>query len=187
MLLEVYLEVIQNPPEVVYHAASLLTKTLKPRKSPIGTMPKNVKISYKTKKWEKKAVYAATEKNQAIPFGLERVNMAWPGTYTEEEMNGWDKACWLSVNKRTNILQVHYWNHIPKKPFYLYTVNTKDFKLITDNPGGAVEQWYSTKIVTPIKTEKIFPNQVKGSWLRVNDANWERKKKKYKLKGFFKK
>ncbi len=185
-MLKSYLESIQA--KVIYHAASLLTKTLVPRVSGIGTMPKDAKskINYKTKNWERKAVYAATEKNQAIPFGLERVNMTWPGTYTEEEVNSWTKACWLSVNNQ-NILQVYYWKHIPKKPLYLYTVDPKDFTLITDNPGGAVEQWYSNKVVTPLKVDKLLPNQVKGSWVKATDANWERKKKKYKEKGFYKK
>jgi len=170
-----------NKPSVVYHAASKFTKTLIPRKSPIGAV-KGIGV----KEWNKKAIYAASEKYQAIPFGLERVNMMFPFRYTEEEVNGWNKACYLKRNKQRKTLEVWYYNHTPKNPVYLYHVNPVDFKLIGNDPTNVVEQWYTTKIITPIKVEKLLPNQIKSSWKRVNKAAWEIKKQKYKDKGWYK-
>jgi len=189
MMLNTYLEAIQNHPKVLYHAASLLTKTLKPRKSDIGTVPKKTqnKWNYDTSAWEKKAIFAATKINQAIPFGLERENMLWVNRYTEEEVMALKKGCYLSVNKSTNILQVNYYNHTPTKPVYLYTVDPKDFKFIIVPGGAAVEQWYSMKTITPLKTQKLYPNQVRESWIKIGKADWERKKEKYRIKGYFKK
>jgi hypothetical protein len=182
-----YLQYIQESvkPDVLYHAASELTKTIIPRKSKIGHTGKMKKHSYVNKSWEKKAVFSATTKLMCYPFGLERINMMWPGNHTEEEVNSWTKACYLSTGKN-NILKVYYWNYTPIKPFYLYYVDPKDFKLINDSPGAAVEQWYCTKEVIPLKIEKIYPNQIKKSWERIGDKDWEIKKQKYKTKGFFK-
>jgi len=185
-LIESYLFELQEikDSKKLYHASSHLTKTLVPRKSIIGVVPKNVKLGYSTKEWERKAIFAATEKKQAIPFGLERKNLLWPGIYTKEEVDNWKYACYLSVNKTTNILQVHYYNYKPKNSFYLYTVDSKDFKLIENS--NAVEQWYSTKEISPLKVQKLFPDQVKGSWKEITKKDWERKKQKYKDKGYYK-
>lgn len=182
-----YLQYLQesSKPDVLYHAAELLTKTLKPRKSAIGHTGRLKDHRYVNKDWERKAVYAATEKHMAIPFGLERINMMWPGNHTEEEVQSWDKACYLTANNNT-ILQVHYWNYTPTKPLYLYYLNSKDFKLINDVPEAVVKQWYSNKEIIPLKVEKLFPRQIKNSWRRVSDKEWEIKKQKYKDKGFYK-
>ena len=177
-----------NESSILYHASDRLKKILEPRKSGVGTLPKKAKknIDYETKDWERKAVYAAPKEIQVIPFGLERINMMFPGLRTEEEVNRLKKSCYFSVNKKTNILQVHYWNHTPTKPIYIYTVERKNFKPILANKGGAVDQWYSTRMVTPIEMKKIFPNQVKRSWRKISDAQWEIKKQKYRIKGFYK-
>lgn len=180
-----YLLELQNS-EILYHASDKLKKVLEPRKSGVGTLPKKVKksIDYETKDWERKAVYAAPEEIQVIPFGMERVNMMFPGLRTEEEMNRLKKSCFFKVNKKNNTLQVHYWNHTPTKPIYIYTINRKDFKPILANKGGAVEQWFSTRKVIPIGMKKIFPNQVRASWRKITNAEWEIKKQKYRDKGF---
>jgi len=166
--------------DIIYHAASLLTKTLVPRKSIIGSI-----AGIGKKEWNKKAIFAATEKNQAIPFGLERINMLFPFSYTEEEVNEWNKACFLTQNKKDRILEVHYYNHTPKDPVYLYQVNSSGFKQIMNDPTNMIKQWYSTKVVTPITVEKLYPKQVKESWKRVSKIDWEKKKQKYKTKGWY--
>jgi len=183
-ILEYYLEEMQKP-NILYHAASHLTKTLIPRRSAIGTLPKNVKTDYNTKGWEKRAIFAAIEKNQAIPFGLERKNFMWAGANTKEEVDTWKYGCYLSVNKDTNILQMNYYNYIPKNPVYLYTVDSKDFKMIQSD-NNPVKQWYSTKEVIPLNLEKLLPNQIKGSWKEISKVDWERKKQKYTDKGYYK-
>ena len=173
---------------ILYHASDRYKKVLEPRKSKIGTLPKKAlkNIDYETKEWEIKAVYAAPKEIQVIPFGMERINMMFPGQRTEEEVSRLKKSCYLGVNKKTNTLEIYYWNHTPTKPVYIYTVDRKDFKPILANKGGAVAQWYSTKMITPIKIKKIFPNQVKKSWRKINNAEWEIKKQKYRIKGFYK-
>ncbi len=76
---------------------------------------------------------------------------------------------------------------IPKKPLYLYTVDSKDFILIEGNPDDAIEKWYAMNEITPLKVDKLFPNQVKNSWRIATKVDWEKKKKSYKDKGFYKK
>lgn len=170
-------------PNVGYHAASKLTKTLKPRKSPIG----DVKGQAYSKHWTYKAIYASSNKIGAIPFGLERVNMMWVDTYTEDEINRFKRSCWLKQDKVNNILRMWYWNAIPKDPFYLYTVNLKDFKKVRQvDKTAIVEQWYSTKEIIPVNIEKLFPRDVKNSWKVVSDMEWKKKKEKYKRKGLYK-
>jgi len=180
-IVEKYLIEIQNV-DVLYHAGSMLTKTLKPRKSPIG------KVGGKeySKDWSYKAIYAAAKRTGAIPFGLERVNLMWIDTYTEEEVNRFKYSCWLKQNKAKGILEMWYWNYTPRKPFYLYTVDRKDFKRVRQiDKTAIVEQWYSTKEITPIEVEKIFPKDVKQNWRRVSKKVWEAKKQKYKDKGMY--
>lgn len=187
IIIENYLQELQKP-DILYHAASHLTKTLIPRKSKIGHVPKNVEMkqNYNTKEWEKNAIFAATKPNQAIPFGLERPNMMWPNLHTREEVESWKYSCYLSVDDLTNILQVNYYNYTPKNPLYLYTLDSKDFSLIKDSKKAAVEQWYSMKEIYPLSVKKLLPNQVKESWKRISKEEWEKKKQKYLDKGYYK-
>ncbi len=187
-MIDKYLIEIQTP-KVLYHAASMLTKTLVPRKSLVAKYPKDAKHAGSVKriiirKWDKKAIYAAEEEDQALPFGLERVNILWPNRYTEEEVNAWTKACWLSVKNMR--LQVFYFNHIPRNPVYLYLVDPKDFKAIGEGPKLVVKQWYSSKTITPIEVKKYLPNQIRDSWGKASRGEWERKKQKYREKGWYK-
>ena len=175
----ILLEIKQR--EFLYHAASELTKTLVPRKSTIGAV-----AGVGKKEWNKKAIFAAMEKDQAYPFGLERINMMFPYKYTEEEVNAFDKACFLSVNKQKHRLEIWYYNHTPKEPLYLYYVNRNDFKQILGDEKNPVKQWYSTKGVVPIKVYKIYPHQIKDSWRQVGKKEWDIKKQKYRDKGFYK-
>lgn len=174
-------------PDVLYHAASELTKILKPRKSAIGHMDK-MKSDFGSKEWERNAVFAGTTKMMVYPFGLERINMLWPGNQTEKEAYGLTKGCYLSAkeNGKKVALRVHYYNHIPRKPLYLYTVDAKDFTLIKDKPGAAVEQWYSSKVITPLKVDKIFPREIRNSWRIIGKKDWQIKLQKYKVRGYFK-
>ena len=185
---EYILNEAMNKENILYHASDRLKKVLEPRKSKVGTLPKKAKknIDYETKEWEVKAVYAAPEIVQVIPFGMERVNMMFPGTRTEKEVNMLKKACWFKANNKAGRLQIWYWNHTPTKPIYIYTVERKFFKQILANKGGHVEQWYSTRMVIPISVKKLLPNQVKKSWHKATNAEWEIKKQKYRKKGFYK-
>jgi len=184
LTIETYLLEIQKP-DVLYHAASQLTKTLIPRISPIGSTDK-MKRGYSVKGWEKKAVFAATTKDMCYPFGLERHNIMWPGTRTQEEVESWKSACYLSASAGKGKLVMCYYNFTPKKPVYLYTVDSKDFRKIYDSLAGIVEQWAAIKEVTPLKVDKVMPNKIKHSWIKVGDKEWKIKKQKYKVKGYYK-
>lgn len=166
--------------DIVYHASPELVKVLKPNVSPIGKLP-----GKKTEPWEKSAVYAASEEIQAVPFGLERVNMLWPNLYTKEEVDKFNKGCYLS--KKGDMLQVHYYNHTPTKPLYMYELNRKDFKPIKSPiKDSLVEQWYSPKPAMPVNVRKLFPRQVRSSWTKISKKEWEFKKKRYEERGWYK-
>jgi len=182
-----YLQYIQEAkrPDVIYHASSILSKTLKPHVSPIGHT-KIIKAGFPSKSWERKAVYAGTTKDMCYPFGLERHNIMWPGNYTEEEVESMKSACYLSTKVNKDRLVLCYYNFTPKKPVYLYTVATKDFTKINDKPGAIIKQWSCLKEITPLKIEKIMPNQIKHSWIKIGKKDWEIKKAKYKAKGYYK-
>jgi len=170
---------------VLYHASDYLKKTLEPRKSPIGHTEK-MKRGYPTKAWERKAVYAATTKDMCYPFGLERHNIMWPGNHTEEEVERMKSACYLSASAGGGKLILCYYNFTPKKPVYLYTLDSKDFTIINDRLGAIVEQWSCSKEITPLKVDKVMPNQIKHSWKKINKKEWERKKQRYRDKGYYK-
>ena len=182
-----YLQYIQESkkPDILYHAADRYKKTLKPRKSTIGHTGR-MKGSYPTKKWELNAVYAGTTPEMCYPFGFERVNMMWPGNHTEEEVSKWTKASYLSASAGNGRLVMCYYNYTPTKPIYLYTVDSKYFTLVKDKLGAIVEQWYCKKEIPYLKVEKILPNQIKQSWKKIGQKDWEIKKRKYKEKGYYK-
>jgi len=176
MKIDNYLIEIQKP-DVLYHTADKLTKTLKPRVTDLF-------VPSKRSTHAKKAIFASH--NKLYAFGLERVNVMIPGEYTEEEVNGWTKSCWLDPDPPR--LFVYYWNHIPKNTVYLYHVDSKGFKpFVAKTPNTKTTHWFITKEITPLKIEKLKPNQIKkDSWKIATDAEWEAKKQRYKERGFYK-
>jgi len=164
-------------PNVLYHASDTLTKTLKPRIT-------NISVPTAHSLHGKNAIFASH--NKLYAFGLERVNMMVVNKYTEKEVEKWTKACWLKPHPPK--LFVYYWNHIPRKPIYLYTVSSKGFKPFkVTTPKHTTYHWYITKDITPLKVQKLTPQQVKkDSWKIVSDKEWEEKKQKYKDRGFYK-
>jgi len=164
----------------LYHASPVLLKVLKPFVSDIG-------INYAASEgWDKKAVYAAEEMLQVIPFGLERINMMWPGSHTEKEVRSWKSLCWLDRNKKKQLLQMAYYNYTPNKPIYIYVLDSKDFIKIKDPRGAFVKQWYTTKTVKPLDKKKLYPVQVKESWYKASKQVWKDKFQSYIDNGKFK-
>jgi len=178
-----YLEYIQeemvegyNRPKILYHAADKLTKTLKPRVT-------NLKTSTRGGAHHTNAIFAAEIPLYA--FGLERVNMMIPKRHTEKLVRSWKKGCYLSPEHPN--LYVYFWNHIPTKPVYMYTVRSEGFKPFVVGKKTKVTHWYNESEVIPLKVEKIYPNKLKNkAWKIATDEDWEFKIKKYIRKGFFK-
>ena len=85
---------------------------------------------------------------------------------------------------------MHYWNHIPKKPVYLYYLSPKDFisyPVYTKKINKNVYHWSTKKEVTPLKIEKYMPRDIKKeSWIIASKKDWEERKAKWKRKGYFK-
>jgi hypothetical protein len=180
-----YIQESDNKPKILYHASDILKTIIEPRKSSIGHT-KKMKNNYPTKDWEKTAVFAGTTPAMCFPFGLERLNILWPGNHTEEEVASWDHGCYLSASAGGGKLIMCYYNCKPEKPTYLYTVDSKNFTKVNDKLGAIVEQWICTKKVKPLKTKKYMPNQIKQYWKIIGKKDWEIKKAKYKLKGYYK-
>jgi len=176
-LIENYLLEIQRP-DVLYHARWELVNVIKPNVSDIST-------AGKIKTHGKNAIFASSRKLYA--FGLERVNLLTPYKYTEQEVERWKKASWLSP--QPPLLILYYWNHIPKKPIYLYKLDPKGFKPFkVISKGKTYYHWYIEKPVKPLSVKKIYPREIKNiGWKVATDRDWEIKKQKYRDRGAFKK
>ena len=164
-------------PDVLYHAASLLTKTLKPRVTKLFIMSKSDASG-------RKAIFASH--NKLYAFGIERTNMMIPHFHTEKQVNSWKSACWLKPEPPKLI--VHYWNYIPRKKFYLYHVDSKGFKeFVAKTPNTTTTHWYIDKEIVPLRVEVINPRDIEGiAWKRATKKQWEEKKAKYKARGLYK-
>jgi len=170
-----YLQEIKRP-AVLYHAAEKLTKTLKPRKTTLYLASKS---------HGRDALFASH--NKLYAFGLERSNLMVPYKHTEAEVNSWEHACWLDPQPPKLI--VHYWNYIPKKPVYLYHVDSKGFKpFIAKTRNTTTHHWYIEKEIIPLKVDVIQPRDIENiAWMRATKKDWERKKKRYSEMGAYKK
>jgi len=179
-MIESYLQQLHEAapqmPAVLFHAADRLTKILKPRVTGL--------FGSGSKDHKRKAIFASH--NKLYAFGLERPNLMIPNKHTKKEVDSWTKACWLKPDPPRLI--VWYWNYIPKKPFYLYHLDSNGFKPFkVTTPKHTTYHWYIEKDVVPLKMDKIPPTKVKNiAWKIATDKQWEEKKSKYKVGGYYK-
>lgn len=179
-----YLDYIQEKmdilkPKYLYHCCNIKTPTMKPRLTALTGV--NLKKSQMLN-----AIFAATDKDYVLAFGLERINMMTPNTMTEKQARSLKRVCWL-VAKHPN-LQVWYWNYTPTKPLYRYTFTPEGFTphLVYNERGQKGYHWTNPNELNPLKIETFRPNQVKQAWHQATDAEWEDKIRRYKKKGLFK-